>query len=95
MLQGRVNGAIGVPVPEQIPGDCYVWGSMHSAAEDALPRSNVPVHLHGTNHLDIAEVQTPACKSPSRDSMRAPTAVCTLGNQNGNQEESLISSSTR
>ena len=31
-LQGRAAGAMGVPVEQSMPGDCYMWGSSGRAA---------------------------------------------------------------
>ena len=70
--QGRVTGALGLPVPEQRPGDCFVWGSCDAAASTrpgaaallgapaaggcAWQHSDVPVLASDTHHLDVAEV---------------------------------------
>jgi len=32
LQQGRVAGALGLPVEQSMPGDCYMWGSSGRAA---------------------------------------------------------------
>ena len=67
LQQGRVTGAMGWPVPEHRPGDCYAWGSCephssashgHSAASvcNGAPTA-VPTLVRDSAHLDICEVR--------------------------------------
>ena len=60
---------MGVPVPERIPGDCYVWGSSEaavggkSAISSPVPgwqHSNLPTLVENTTHLDVLQVSTEA-----------------------------------
>lgn len=71
-VQGRVTGAMGVPVLEQRPGDCYIWGSCEASPGNAGSRgpspggaplgacawqhSEVPILVSDAHHLDVAEV---------------------------------------
>lgn len=69
-MQGRVTGAMGVPVLEQRPGDCYMWGSCEASAGGAGSRgsagaapgacawqhSEAPILVSDAHHLDVAEV---------------------------------------
>ena len=70
---------MGVPVPERIPGDCYVWGSSEAAAggksaiSSPVPgwqHSNLPTLVENTTHLDVLQVSTGAHQD-------APPAVVT------------------
>ena len=55
-----------MPVPEHVPGDCYVWGSSEPAnggkagvVSSSVPgwqHSNVPTLVENTNHLDVHQV---------------------------------------
>ena len=64
--QGRVTGAMGLPVPEYRPGDCYVWGSCEPASAGASGQSAAwvcnsavscaPVLVSDSSHLDVCEV---------------------------------------
>lgn len=58
---------MGLPVPEARPGDCYVWGACEAApagrnacAADpgacGWQRSDLPVVVADTTHLDVREV---------------------------------------
>ncbi len=59
------TGAMGVPAPVHVPGDCYVWGSSDpnssgsKSAASTVPgwlNSSVPTLVDNTTHLDVCEV---------------------------------------
>ncbi|KAK9818108.1 hypothetical protein WJX72_007263 [[Myrmecia] bisecta] len=63
--QGRVTGAMGLPVPEHRPGDCFVWGASEPTAgglmkaattEAGWQHSDLPTLVNNTTHLDVCEV---------------------------------------
>ena len=58
--QGRVTGAMGVPVPEHQPGDCYMWGASRPVqpayGSKLQVQSSVPQPIKDTTHLDVMEV---------------------------------------
>ncbi|KAK9794046.1 hypothetical protein WJX73_005382 [Symbiochloris irregularis] len=57
--QGRVTGAMGVPVPQHSPGDCYMWGSVSARPPHSDPfwtNDPAPVLVPNTTHLDINQV---------------------------------------
>ena len=58
-------GAMGVPAPVHVPGDCYVWGSSDINTAGSKPsastvpgwlNSSVPTLVDNTTHLDVCEV---------------------------------------
>ena len=60
------TGAMGVPAPVHVPGDCYVWGSSDpnssgsKSAASTVPgwlNSSVPTLVDNTTHLDVCEVR--------------------------------------
>ncbi|DBB18715.1 TPA: hypothetical protein ACH3X3_000321 [Trebouxia sp. C0006] len=64
-VMGRASGAMGVPAPVHVPGDCYVWGSSDpnssgsKSAASTVPgwlNSSVPTLVDNTTHLDVCEV---------------------------------------
>lgn len=57
-VQGRVTGAMGLPVPEQRPGDCYVWGSSDASIGAVCDRqqSALPAIVDDSTHLDVCQV---------------------------------------
>ena len=64
--QGRVTGAMGVPVPQHSPGDCYMWGAVAPRPAHPDPSwtyNSSPVLVPNTTHLDIHQVthMPPAC----------------------------------
>jgi hypothetical protein len=77
-----VTGAMGMPVAEQRPGDCYMWGACEAnpgaagsrPAAGAAPgacawqHSEVPVLVSDTHHLDVAEVAPVTDPLPSTQS---------------------------
>ncbi|DBA89976.1 TPA: hypothetical protein ACH3X2_004351 [Trebouxia sp. C0005] len=65
IAMGRASGAMGVPAPVHVPGDCYVWGSSDpnssgcKSAASTVPgwlNSSVPTLVDNTTHLDVCEV---------------------------------------
>ena len=63
-----VTGAMGVPAPVHVPGDCYVWGSSNPNNAGSKPgpssvpgwlNSSVPTLVDNTTHLDVCEVREP------------------------------------
>ena len=77
---------MGVPVPERIPGDCYVWGSSEAAAggksaiSSPVPgwqHSNLPTLVENTTHLDVLQVSTEAHQD-AHPTMLGHTAVHSL-----------------
>eukprot|EP00884_Botryococcus_braunii_P011885 jgi/Botrbrau1/20698/Bobra.0058s0027.1 len=64
--QGRITGALGLPVVEHRPGDCYVWGASRSSTSagkawgftnDSWWQHNLaPALVANTMHLDVVEV---------------------------------------
>ena len=78
-------GAMGVPVPERIPGDCYVWGSSEAAAggksaiSSPVPgwqHSNLPILVENTTHLDV--LQVPGVHPDAHPAVSRPTAAHSL-----------------
>ena len=70
-------GALGVPAPVHVPGDCYVWGSSDPNTAGSKPaastvpgwlNSSVPTLVDNTTHLDVCEVDMlmHQCTCPSR-----------------------------
>jgi hypothetical protein len=65
--QGRITGALGLPVTEHCPGDCYIWGAARSSAvggkasgsgaDGWWQHSTAPTLVANTTHLDVAEVR--------------------------------------
>ena len=51
---------MGLPVPEQRPGDCYVWGSSDTSTGAVCDRqqSASPVIVDDSTHLDVCQVCT-------------------------------------
>ena len=62
--QGRVTGAMGLPVPEHRPGDCYVWGSSNPNIGSSLSQVSIshrqhcayPAIVDESTHLDVHQV---------------------------------------
>ncbi|CAL8464600.1 g4135 [Coccomyxa elongata] len=63
-VQGRVTGAMGLPVIEHRPGDCYVWGSSNPSTGFCLSQASInhrqhcayPVIVDDSTHLDVHQV---------------------------------------
>ncbi|BDA49523.1 probable E3 ubiquitin-protein ligase HERC2 at N-terminal half [Coccomyxa sp. Obi] len=61
---GRVTGAMGLPVLEHRPGDCYVWGSSNPNTGFPLSQASIshrqhcayPVIVDDSTHLDVHQV---------------------------------------